>query len=251
MLDNSEASLNKQVLLMLSGGRDSFLSACRLVADEYQVMTVTYDNGCMSHAANALEVSKRLAQRFGDDRIRSVGIYTIAQDLRPLLEDLLYLDIADICAEYPHLLLSQVNCLACHTIMYIHSIAYCKAHSIQRMAVGARKQQQFFVELPEMKVHYEELCKRYGIELLLPVYDLQSDIQRKNELASWGFLPKSYEPQCWLGCPMKNSLTKEQCLDLNRYYEKKIAPLADENIARLIPLKKMYYSDMSMEKGYV
>lgn len=33
------------VLLMLSGGRDSFLSACRLIEDGWYVHMITYDNG--------------------------------------------------------------------------------------------------------------------------------------------------------------------------------------------------------------
>ena len=38
----------KTVILMLSGGRDSFLAACRLLDDknQYKIKMVTYDNGC-------------------------------------------------------------------------------------------------------------------------------------------------------------------------------------------------------------
>ena len=39
---------DKRALLMLSGGRDSFLSACLLIEEGYQVYMVTYDNGCIS-----------------------------------------------------------------------------------------------------------------------------------------------------------------------------------------------------------
>ena len=35
------------VLLMLSGGRDSFLAACRLIEEGWHVHMITYDNGCI------------------------------------------------------------------------------------------------------------------------------------------------------------------------------------------------------------
>ena len=97
----------------------------------------------------------------------------------------------------------------------------------------------FFVELPEMKKRYMDLCKRYGINLYMPVYDLNSDYKRKEELAEWGFLPKTYEPQCWIGCPMLNGLTDEQRQDLARYYDEEMLPYFDSVIESLIEKKQV------------
>ncbi len=240
----------KKALLMLSGGRDSFLSACRLIEDGYQVLLVTYDNGHMSKTDNVRLLSDRLGQIFGTERVKHVGIHFIAQNIRPLLNKALYQEPAELCKEYPHLLLSQVNCLACHTAMYFHSIAYCKAHGIKVLAEGAREKQKFFVELPEMKNRYEDLCQKYDILLQLPVYDLKSDIERKDELGEWGFLPKSFEPQCWLGCAMLQELTDDQRKSLTDYYDKEIVPQADVMIRRLTSQKKVL-ADCPVKGSYV
>lgn len=240
----------KRALLMLSGGRDSFLSVCRLIEDGYQVFLVTYDNGHMSKTDNVKVLSERLDQIFGRDRVRHIGIHFIAQNIRPLLSKALYQEPVELCRDYPHLLLSQVNCLACHTAMYFHAIAYCKAHEIDTIAEGAREEQKFFVELPEMKKRYEELCGKYGIELRLPVYDLKSDMERKDELGEWGFLPKSYEPQCWLGCAMLQELTDEQRKSLTDYYDQEIAPKASGMIKRLTGQKRIL-ADRPVKGSYV
>lgn len=223
----------KNVLLMLSGGRDSFLSACRLVDMGYSVKLITYNNGCMSCTENVAALVERVVNLFGEDRVSSAGIHMIAQNIKPLLRPVLYKDPIVWCRDYPHLTLHQLICLACHTAMYAHSIAYCKAFGISYIAEGARKQQRFFVELPEMAEAYKKLCHEHEVELLLPVYDLASDTARKDELAEWGFLPKTYEPQCWAGCPMEEDLTLEQRDCLFKYYKEQIRPQLDSMIDRL------------------
>ena len=46
------------VLLMLSGGRDSFLAACRLIEEGWHVHMITYDNGCISNIEQAKTVAE-------------------------------------------------------------------------------------------------------------------------------------------------------------------------------------------------
>ena len=54
--------MDNAVLLMLSGGRDSFLSACKLLEDEkqYRVYMVTYDNGCICQLDKVKGVADRI-----------------------------------------------------------------------------------------------------------------------------------------------------------------------------------------------
>lgn len=239
MIEMSKNAKKKNVLIMISGGRDSFLTICRMIALGYHVHLITYDNGCMTGTENIDLLIDRIIKRFGSENVSVAGIHTIAQNIKPLLSKILYEEPVKICAEYPHLVYNQLNCLACHSVMYLHSIAYCKANNIEAIAEGARKQQEFFIELPEMKVRFEELCNKYEIELHMPVYDLESDQDRKNELAEWGFSPKSYEPQCWIGCPLLKILTNEQRKDLETYYDKEMRPLFDDIINRLIVKKRV------------
>ena len=230
-IDNEKPE--KNVLLMLSGGRDSFLSACQLIDSGYCIKLITYNNGSMSCTENVTILVERIIKIFGEQRVSFAGIHMIAQNIRPLLLSILYNDPIRWCRDYPYLTLHQLTCLACHTAMYVHSIAYCKAFNISYIAEGAREQQKFFVELPEMINAYKELCRDRGLELLLPVYDLASDRKRKEDLAEWGFLPKTYEPQCWVGCPMEGELKQEQIDCLLKYYHEKIRPQLDSMIDRL------------------
>ena len=251
MAEIDDSMNEKKVLLMLSGGRDSFLSACRLIGNGYQVHTVTYDNGYMSQTDAVNGLVERLQSCFGELWIRPAGIHPIAQNIQRFLVTILYKEPVELCREYPHLLISQVNCLACHTVMYLHSIAYCKANNISAISEGARQQQKFFVELPEMRERYEKLCDKYNIELILPVYDLESYEERKRELAEWGFLPKSFEPQCWMGCPILQDLTDEQRSDLTKYYDNEIFPFVDEIIENNIRIKKAKQFDKNGFNNYV
>ena len=122
--------------------------------------------------------------------------------------------------------------------MYVHAIAYCVAHDIPFLSEGARKQQGFFVELPEMKERYEQLCQDNGIKLLWPVYELESDMERKRLLERRRLKTKTTEPQCYLGCPLKGPLTDEERRDLSRYYDIDLLPQLQKDIDSLIPAKK-------------
>lgn len=238
MEETTKRTANGTALLMLSGGRDSFYSVCKLVAKGYYVNMVTYDNGHMSCVEAAVEVGRRIEQRFGRSKVRFLGVYPIASRITPLLMKLYNCSIVQMCSDYSNVVVSQVNCLACHTVMYWHSIALCKAMDIKILAEGARKSQGFFVEQPEMRKRYEDLCKKYGIHLELPAFDLDCDLERKRVLADWGFLPKTCELQCWLGCPMNEPLSADNISDLARYYDKEIEPKSEEIINLLIPIKE-------------
>lgn len=249
-----EEEISRTALLMLSGGRDSFYSACKLVSKGYFVYMITYDNGHMSRVDAAAEVGKRIERRFGQNKVRYLGVYPIASRITPLVEKLYNRSVLQLCSDYPHIIFSQINCLACHTVMYWNSIALCKAMGIKVLAEGARKSQGFFVEQLEMKERYERLCKQYDIELELPAFELNDDRERKRVLADWGFLPKTCETQCWLGCPMAEALTKDNIKDLATYYDKEISPKAAEIIDLLISVKMSDIQSLSSDSvvhGYV
>lgn len=222
------------VLLMLSGGRDSFLSACQLVEQGLVVHMITYDNGCISNIAAVKAVAARIISTYGEERALFAGVYSIAASLYRFQKHYLYQPIKDSSQQYPNLRPAQLPCLACHTGMYLESIAYCKAHGISKLAEGARRSQKFFVELPDMVAKYRTLTEQNGIELLLPVYDLASDWERKLALADCGFIPKTLEPQCWLGCPLGDELSCEEVKSLLNYYNSEIEPQLQNLIATKI-----------------
>lgn len=214
----------KNVLVMLSGGRDSFLATCRLIEQGNHVHMVTYDNGCMSNTKAATQVAKRIIKKYGTSRASFIGIYSVTTYLYRLQEAYLYKTTSESSKRYPDLIPAQLPCLACRTGMYLEAIVYCKTHNIQCIAEGARKVQKFIVELPEMIEKYKILVQKNEIDLILPVYELSDDWERKLELADRGYIPKTLEPQCWLGCPMRQELSPSEIMSLVSYYDNEIEP---------------------------
>lgn len=214
----------KNVLVMLSGGRDSFLATCRLIEQGYHVCMVTYDNGCTSNIKAAAQVAKRIIKKYSASRASFIGIYSVTTYLYRLQETYLYKTTSESSKRYPNLIPAQLPCIACRTGMYLEAIVYCKTHNIQCIAEGARKVQKFIVELPEMIERYKMLAQKNEIELVLPVYELSDDWERKLELADRGYIPKTLEPQCWLGCPLRQELCPSEIMSLVNYYDNEIEP---------------------------
>ena len=131
MSEEMEKLYDKNVLIMLSGGRDSFLTTCKMIAKGYHVHLVTYDNGCISGLDNIKILYQRIKERFGEERVSVVGVCLMAQNIKTFLNKIFYEEILEICKKYPHLITNQAHCLVCHSVMYLHAIAYCKVQGIR------------------------------------------------------------------------------------------------------------------------
>lgn len=217
---------SEKVLLLLSGGRDSFLSACRLIESGYEVVMVTYDNGCSFQSNRAREVADRLLEVYGENKVKYLGVYSIVGYNLEFYPKFLNMKPSDILNNYGEITGSQFNCLVCRTNMYLYSINICRKFGITKIAEGAREVQGFVIELREMMERYKRLLKEYNIDLILPVYDLESDWKRKIELFKRGFLPKTCESQCVLGVPLDGSVDEEVIKGVLNYYDKEIEPLS-------------------------
>lgn len=231
------------VLLMFSGGRDSYLAACKLIEQGYYVHMITFDNGCTSNLKTVKKVAKTVIAKFGKERVNYVGIWKTAWQNMILNEQLQYMKPKELIANYPDLLPYEATCLCCRTAMYLVSIAYCKAMDIGYISEGARKQQRFFVESDEMKSRYEKLCINNGIQLLWPVYELESDTERKIELGRRGLLTKTLEPQCHIGRPQKHELSEQEKKSLSQYYDIEIEPylkniIQEDTLTMKLTIKK-------------
>ena len=192
----------KSVLLMLSGGRDSFLSACRLIESGYRLHMVTYDNGCGFQPDSAKTVADRIIKRLGSDKAEFLGVKSVTGTWRRFFPLIYNMKPSTIAKEYGEITYSQFNCLSCRTAMYIYTISLCRKMGIKCIAEGARKAQGFVIELPEMIEQYKELLNKDGIELKVPVYNLDDNWSQKCELMENGFVPKTLEPQCIIGFPL-------------------------------------------------
>lgn len=205
---------------MLSGGRDSFLSACMLLDEGYRVDMVTYKNGCDIQALRAKDVAERIIRTYGDKKASFLGVHSVFCYIREFYPLFMNKTNYEIYQTYGELTQSQLNCLICRTAMYIMSIILCKKYDIAIIAEGGRKSQGFAVEQDEMVKRYRALLEEYNLELKLPVYSLNNNWKLKNALIKRGFEPKTREAQCLLGYPLEGNLPKAVMEGVLKFYDR-------------------------------
>ena len=236
--DTSTPTENRRVLHMLSGGRDSLLAAALLIEQGYDLELITFDNGHIDGIERVSTVVACLKSRYPNGTVTHLKPNRIGMTFHRYMMQDWYRKSREREWMFPELQTYQAHCLSCKTAMYVHAIAYCVAHNIKFLSEGAREKQGFFIELPEMKERYEQLCETYGIQLLWPVYKLDSDMERKRLLDERELQTKTWEPQCYLGCPLRSPLTIGERRDLSRYYDMELLPLITKDIDSLVPVKK-------------
>lgn len=214
----------KNVLLMYSGGLDSILSMVRLISNGYKVLLVHFDNGCSISIGLEVERAKYFERKYGKDTVEYIGKITTVPEFRNNEIELANMPFSEIQANYGDCTISQIRCLNCRSAMYFEAITYCLNNNISYIAEGARKSQLFSIEQPAMIESYKELLEKFGIELLLPVYDLENDWDKENELLLHGILPCASEDKCVLGMPITNPISEEQTNAVKTIFEKIIEP---------------------------
>lgn len=209
----------KKVLVLFSGGKDSFLTFLLLLEKGFCIYLVTYENGCGLNSKSAITMAKRLRKKYGEDRVKILGIKNISPILREFFHMYYNLLPSEIINEFGEVTISQFNCLSCRLSMYIVSIILCKQLDIKYVSDGARKSQLFAIEQDCFLNRFLELFRDYGIDILFPVKDIDNDFDLKNQILIRGFVPKTYEPQCLLGMPIKGKKLDEKVLtgSLNVY----------------------------------
>ena len=222
--------MEKEVLLMYSGGLDSFLSCIRLVNQGYKVYLIHFDNGSCIGTENIQIGAQRLQKRY-KDKVEFLGIASTAARFIYYREltDIENLNAEELNNKYGKISMSQYRCLLCIMSMYTYSVALAKKMNIKYIAEGARKSQLFAIEQQELLDEFRKFCNQYGIELLTPVFDLVDDYQKENELLLWDFLPVANEGKCLLGYPMSRKLTQEEIDDIKELY-KSIKHLQERDI---------------------
>lgn len=235
----------EKILQLFSGGKDSFLSACRLLDEGNDVSLITYDNGCSLGAENAMHGAERIKEKYGEDKARFLGVYDISGIWRSFFLPFLNLKPSEIVERYGELTVSQFNCLTCRSSMYIHAIHTCRKMDIHFISDGARYCQGFSVETPQMLERFDQLAQTYGIGVLMPVVGLTSDWDRKNELLMRGFIPKTLEPQCLIGLPLPGEkLEKGTSEAAIKFYEQEIMDKANSLIGLLDGLDELGSSNL-------
>jgi len=223
----------KEVILLFSGGRDSFLAGCYLIEEGFKIYMVTFENGVGLAAHNAEHGAKRIIRRYGKDRAEFLGVYSVAGIWREFFLPYFNMKPSEISKEFGELTISQFHCLTCRSAMYIWTIIKARQMGIRYIADGAHKDQGFVIELPNMIEKFRDFFTEYSIELLLPVWDLASDWERKNLLLLRGFVPKTLEPQCLIGVSLPGGKTPDTEIQkaVENYFDKIVLPRARKLIA--------------------
>lgn len=237
---NQQKTRRPEALVLLSGGRDSLLSACMAIEQGYRIIPAVCNTEHIEGIDRVCYSVEALRGRYGSETVGSMVELHTGMSFLSYIRTLWYRKPEELRQLYPDLQMYQAHCLACKTAMYAHAIAYCLSHGIHCVVDGMREEQGFFVEQDDMRARYEELCVNFGIELLTPVISLTSDLRRKQMLCSRGMPTKTLEPQCFLGCPLTGPLTKEEKKSLSDYYDIELRDLAHDDIATL---KDSYFED--------
>ena len=213
-----------KVLLMYSGGLDSILSMARLVREGYKVLLVHFDNGCS--ISNGLEVERALnfENGYGKDIVEYIGKLTTVPNFRDNERQIANMPFSELQDRYGDTTISQIRCLNCRSVMYHEAIRYCLLNDVHYIAEGARKSQLFSIEQPKVINGFRQLLNEFGIELLLPVYDLEDDWSKENELLLYGINPSASEDKCILGMPLDEPVPEDQTDAISKLFEDNIRP---------------------------
>lgn len=215
---------------LVSGGRDSLLATALAVEEGYEVVPITFDNGHIAGIERANFAVSALQAVYGEDRVHNLVVRKIGMTLLDYVRPTWYKSASELAIEYPNLQLYQLHCLACKTAMYVGALRLCREFKVTHLIDGVRKSQGFFVDSQSMVIRFSNLCKAHGVELLTPVYTLESDVTRKRMLDDRNLPTKTLEPQCYLGCPLNGSLSPDVALDLGRFFDNELRDMCSSDI---------------------
>ena len=222
--------MNKEVILMYSGGLDSILSCIRLVRDGYKVYLIHFDNGSSIGSEN-IQIGALKLEKLFKDKVEFLGIASTAGKFVYYREivDIENLNALELYEKHGKISISQYRCLLCRMAMYTYSVALAKKMNIKYIAEGARKSQLFAIEQDELLNEFRSFCNKYDIELLTPVVDVVDDYEKENEIYMWDVNLCASESKCLLGYPMNKKLSLEELNDVRDLY-KSIRYLQEKDI---------------------
>jgi hypothetical protein len=226
----------KRIIVLFSGGKDSFLTTCLLAEKGYKVSMVTFDNGAGLSGTNAKYGAERIIKKYGGEKAEFLGVFSIAGIWRTFVLPYRNMKPKKISDTYGELTASQFNCLTCRSAMYVWTILKAREMDVSYVADGARKNQGFVIELPCMTERFKKFFGEFGLNLLFPVLGLTSDWELKNLLLARGFVPKVIEPQCLLGVPLDETPDQEVQEATVSYFDQVIVPRARQLIDDIFPI---------------
>ena len=126
-------------------------------------------------------------------------------------------------------------------------ISYCLDNNIHYIAEGARKSQLFSIEQPPVIESYKKLVNEYGLELLLPVWDLEDDFDKETLIMGYddnrggAMLWGKSESKCVLGIPLEEAVPEEYTNTIKKLLEELIIPDCRRQIEYKYRPKQLLY----------
>ncbi len=235
--------MNEEVLVLFSGGKDSFLLTLLLIEKGYNVNLVTFENICEIKSKNAIKQAKRIQNKYGKIKVKIIGIQKTDAIFREFIKLYYNTKPSQNIEKYGDLPISQFNCLSCRLSMYVMSIIIAKQNGIHEIADGARISQKFAIEQEPLLKCFTELFEKNGLNIVFPLKEMKDDFELKNEILIRGFTPKTLEPQCLLGMPLENDLDEETINATEKCFKRLLLKKSNELIEK--------YKNMNLSGEYI
>lgn len=246
--------LEKNTLVMFSGGKDSMLAACKCVERGEFVGLLSFNSGCLVGEQCIQGCASRLVRRYGEARVRYEGIYSTWPINSRLGEWWYKTSQAELADKYPGVDNAQVICLHCQTAMWTAAIAYAVAKGFSTIAAGYRHDDVFctgsYIYIQDLR----DVAAKHNVTIDLPVWDLELpgadwETCRDIELTNHGFYPSVLEPQCTLGRPAYHHI-KDIATPLNNYFNEHLKSVMQSRIPKLREtFRHLKLSDQSLNVG--
>lgn len=229
--------MNKKCLVFFSGGKDSFITACLQVEKGYDVTLIYFNNGSSSNAKNVRLMAERIQKRYSADRVHYAGVCPTAGAFSLLRNNLYTMRMCNIAEKYPHMTLSQGNCLCCQSSMWICGIAYCLAKDINVISTGYICTDEFCTGSRLWHKQLKLIADQFNIEIEYPVMNRQdwkdNQFSRDLEMLLRGFSNAVLEPKCMIGAEPGIAISDAES-SLLKFYEDNILQhtrkLIDEHV---------------------
>ena len=239
MSNNQEKKTEQtsRYLVLFSGGKDSFITTCRLANKGHSVTLLSINGGALACEKHLTHGVKRLIRRYGKDKIEYAGIYPTTGVLQVINKNWIYKTQKELGEEYPNLTNCQWQCLHCQTSMWISAIAYANAKGIHDIASGCKESDIFCTGITEYLDRIKELASEFDCTIHFPVWELGEDVWvREQEMMRNHFMPQVLEPKCLIGRPPLNGLQEPERLDMIKYYDDSLKDISKQEVKKLIPI---------------
>ena len=182
------------VLLLFSGGKDSFIAVCREIRAGNRVVLISFNNSAVIGEKNILHGVARLQRKYGKNRIMYAGCYNTGAIIQSLKGKWAGVPWNVLGEQYPNLTNTQITCLHCQTARCIAAIAYARAKGIGQIDAGYKQSDSFCTGLKAFHQEIQTLAEKYFCKINFPVLDDSAwvkspgGIERDYEMSRYGFL---------------------------------------------------------------